>query len=71
MALTLKLILLESITSRATFPQTPPAIPTLLVAVVSSLLRGSKLIVDYHNYGHTILALTLGKDHRLVKIAQV
>jgi len=51
--------------------QNPPAIPVLLVLVVVCLLRGSKLIVDYHNYGHTILALSLGKGHALVQFSKV
>lgn len=51
--------------------QTPPAIPTLFVAVLSSILRGSKLIVDYHNYGHTLMAMSLGKKHFMVQLAKL
>ncbi|KAG6032949.1 hypothetical protein E4U41_007064 [Claviceps citrina] len=36
--------------------QNPPSIPTFHVALFVSLVRGSKVIVDWHNYGHTILA---------------
>jgi beta-1,4-mannosyltransferase len=36
--------------------QNPPSIPTFHVALLVSILRGSKLMVDWHNYGHTILA---------------
>ncbi|KAH7328065.1 glycosyl transferases group 1-domain-containing protein [Stachybotrys elegans] len=36
--------------------QNPPSIPTFHVALLVSLIRGSKLLVDWHNYGHTILA---------------
>ncbi|KAH0532169.1 hypothetical protein TsFJ059_000897 [Trichoderma semiorbis] len=36
--------------------QNPPSIPTFHVALFVSWLRGSKVIVDWHNYGHTILA---------------
>ncbi|XP_064406994.1 chitobiosyldiphosphodolichol beta-mannosyltransferase-like [Halichondria panicea] len=50
--------------------QTPPAIPTLAVMVLACAIRGSKLIVDYHNYGHTILALSLGRKHTLVLLAK-
>ncbi|UKZ73672.1 hypothetical protein TrVFT333_001322 [Trichoderma virens FT-333] len=34
----------------------PPSIPTFHVALFVSWVRGSKVIVDWHNYGHTILA---------------
>lgn len=46
--------------------QTPPAIPTLFVVVIASWLRGSKLIMDYHNYAHSLMALTLGPKHSIV-----
>ncbi|KFA60512.1 hypothetical protein S40285_07876 [Stachybotrys chlorohalonatus IBT 40285] len=36
--------------------QNPPSIPTFHVVLLVSLVRGSKLLVDWHNYGHTILA---------------
>ncbi|KAG5940895.1 hypothetical protein E4U53_007531 [Claviceps sorghi] len=36
--------------------QNPPSIPTFHVALIVSLVRGSKVVVDWHNYGHTILA---------------
>ncbi|KAG5980137.1 hypothetical protein E4U55_004360 [Claviceps digitariae] len=36
--------------------QNPPSIPTFHVALIVSLIRGSKVVIDWHNYGHTILA---------------
>ncbi|KAF4984849.1 hypothetical protein FZEAL_2 [Fusarium zealandicum] len=36
--------------------QNPPSIPTFHVALIVSLVRGSKIVVDWHNYGYTILA---------------
>ncbi|KAK2592422.1 mannosyltransferase [Conoideocrella luteorostrata] len=36
--------------------QNPPSIPTFHIALFVSLIRGSKVVIDWHNYGHTILA---------------
>lgn len=36
--------------------QNPPSIPTFHVALIVSIVRGSKVLVDWHNYGYTILA---------------
>jgi beta-1,4-mannosyltransferase len=49
--------------------QNPPSIPTLLIASVVCFLRGTKLIIDWHNFGYSILALKLGDGHPLVRIA--
>lgn len=49
--------------------QNPPCIPTMFVCWVVSIFNGSKLIIDWHNYGYTILGLTLGRNHKLVKLA--
>ncbi|KAL7750951.1 mannosyltransferase [Sorochytrium milnesiophthora] len=48
--------------------QNPPAIPTLLVAQLPRLLRGTRLIIDWHNLGFSILALRLGNEHPLVRV---
>jgi beta-1,4-mannosyltransferase len=49
--------------------QNPPSIPTLLIALIVCYLRGTRLIVDWHNFGYSILALKLGEGHPLVRIA--
>jgi beta-1,4-mannosyltransferase len=49
--------------------QNPPAIPTLVIALVAARLRRARLIVDWHNLGYTILALRLGPRHPLVRLA--
>lgn len=36
--------------------QNPPSIPTFHVALLVAIVRGSKVVVDWHNYGHSILA---------------
>ncbi|KAL5018140.1 hypothetical protein ScPMuIL_003862 [Solemya velum] len=50
--------------------QNPPAIPTLAVAWFVCVLRGSKLIIDWHNYAYTILRLSLGPSHLLVRFSK-
>jgi beta-1,4-mannosyltransferase len=50
--------------------QNPPAIPTLLVAQLVAQLRSSKLIIDWHNFGYSILALAHNEDSWVVKLAR-
>lgn len=49
--------------------QNPPSIPTLLIASVISFLRNTDLVIDWHNFGYSILALKLGASHPLVTIS--
>jgi len=42
--------------------QSPPAIPTVFILQVVCWLRSVKLIIDWHNLGYTLLALSLGKS---------
>lgn len=51
--------------------QNPPAIPSLMAAWCVCLIRRSKLIIDWHNYGYTILSLAVGNSHPLVKISNI
>nr|XP_011452682.2 chitobiosyldiphosphodolichol beta-mannosyltransferase [Crassostrea gigas] len=64
----LKLLLLPK--SGVIFLQNPPSIPTIAVCWIVCLLRGSKLFVDWHNYGYSILSLSLGNKHPLVKFSK-
>lgn len=50
--------------------QNPPSLPTLPVAWLACRLCGAKLVVDWHNLGHTLLAMSLGASHPLVYIAE-
>ncbi|ESO87135.1 hypothetical protein LOTGIDRAFT_210506 [Lottia gigantea] len=52
------------------FLQNPPSIPTLAVCWIVCLIRCSKLMVDWHNYGWTILGLNLGNGHLLVRFSK-
>jgi beta-1,4-mannosyltransferase len=47
--------------------QNPPAMPTLAIAWLAARLRGSRLVIDWHNLSHTIAAVQLGEHHRAVK----
>ena len=46
--------------------QTPPAVPALAVTWLVARLRGARLVIDWHNLAHTVLAVKLGPDHRAV-----
>ncbi|KAG8907752.1 mannosyltransferase [Tulasnella sp. 403] len=49
--------------------QNPPSIPTLAIVQLAAWMRGSNLILDWHNLGYSILALKLGDKHPLVRVA--
>lgn len=55
---------------RVVLVQNPPAIPTLLIALLAARLRRARLIVDWHNLGYTMLALRLERHHPLVGLAR-
>jgi len=48
--------------------QNPPSIPTLTVVRLACWLRKSAFVIDWHNFGYTLLALSLGSRHPLVQI---
>ncbi|KAG0614210.1 hypothetical protein M758_6G159000 [Ceratodon purpureus] len=48
--------------------QNPPSIPTLTVVKIACWLRQAAFVIDWHNFGYTILALSLGPRHLFVKI---
>ncbi len=50
--------------------QTPPAIPTLLIVWLVATFRRSRLVLDWHNLGWTLLALRHGTGHPFVRIAR-
>ncbi|KAJ5344437.1 hypothetical protein N7452_002441 [Penicillium brevicompactum] len=50
--------------------QNPPSIPTLAIASLVCFLRQSKLVIDWHNFGYSILALKLGQHHPLVRLSK-
>ncbi|KAK2614076.1 hypothetical protein N8I77_000934 [Diaporthe amygdali] len=51
--------------------QNPPSIPTLAVAWLTCTLRNTHLIIDWHNYGWTILEGTRGSSHPFVRVSKL
>lgn len=49
--------------------QNPPSIPTLAIASLVCFFRNTELVIDWHNFGYTILGLKLGQNHPLVRIS--
>ncbi|XP_053550439.1 chitobiosyldiphosphodolichol beta-mannosyltransferase isoform X2 [Bombina bombina] len=49
--------------------QNPPGLPSIAVAWLICRLRGSQLVIDWHNYGYSIMSLTNGPGHPIVRIA--
>ncbi|GAA6061018.1 hypothetical protein JCM10212_001074 [Sporobolomyces blumeae] len=52
------------------FVQNPPAIPTLPIVKLVSLVRGCRVVIDWHNTGYSMLSLRLGETHPAVKVAK-
>lgn len=50
--------------------QNPPAVPTLVICWLFKCLVRAKLIIDWHNYAHTIMALSVGKNNSLVQVTK-
>ncbi|KAF2966095.1 hypothetical protein GQX73_g7450 [Xylaria multiplex] len=50
--------------------QNPPSIPTLIISFLVSVLRNTQLMIDWHNYGWTILSGTKGASHPFVSLSK-
>ncbi|CAF0918519.1 unnamed protein product [Adineta ricciae] len=50
--------------------QNPPSIPAMFTALIIAKVRGARLIVDWHNYGYSMLALKHGAKHWIVQLCQ-
>ncbi|KAL8161385.1 hypothetical protein V2J09_012874 [Rumex salicifolius] len=48
--------------------QNPPSVPTLVAVRWASWLRRSAFIVDWHNFGYTLLALSVGRRSQFVAV---
>lgn len=70
-ALTLLMVLISLRKPKFILCQNPPAIPTVMVVYVYCLFaRSTKMIIDWHNYTHTILAITSSSGSPIVKFAK-
>jgi beta-1,4-mannosyltransferase len=48
--------------------QNPPSIPALAVVWLACVLRGSTMVIDWHNLGFSVLGMSLGPRHPFVKV---
>lgn len=46
------------------------SIPALLAVWLAARCRGSRMVIDWHNFGFTVLAHSLGPSHIFVSIAR-
>ncbi len=71
LALRLAWILLRAVRRPvAILVQNPPALPAAVLAAVAARLRGTALIVDWHNLSAAMLAMRLGRSHFLVRAVE-
>ena len=49
--------------------QNPPSIPNLMAIWLASIVKRYKIVIDFHNYGYTILALNV-KNKMIIKVAK-
>ena len=50
--------------------QNPPGMPSLIVVQIMKYVRNSKLVIDWHNFGYTLMKLNLG-DSKIVQGAEI
>jgi beta-1,4-mannosyltransferase len=51
------------------FMQNPPSIPVMAIARLISWASGGKFVIDFHNFGYTMLAMKFGDSHFFVRFA--
>ncbi|KAM6914430.1 chitobiosyldiphosphodolichol beta-mannosyltransferase [Lycodopsis pacificus] len=62
-------VLLKMETQSHILMQNPPGLPGMAVAWLVCVVRGSSFVIDWHNYGFTVMALSLGETP-LVRLAR-
>ncbi|KAI9253736.1 hypothetical protein EDC94DRAFT_636553 [Helicostylum pulchrum] len=50
--------------------QNPPSIPTLLIGRFVGTMRKAWFIIDWHNFGYSMLGMKLGSNHLVVRLAK-
>ncbi|KAF7732336.1 mannosyltransferase [Apophysomyces ossiformis] len=55
---------------RGLYPKNPPALPTLIIARFIAFARQAWLIIDWHNFGYSILGVKLGHRHPVVRFSK-
>lgn len=69
-ALSLLIALLSITKPNIILCQNPPSIPTLGICYLYSLMVRCKFIIDWHNYGHTIMTLSASPRDPIVRLAK-
>ncbi|XP_062562556.1 chitobiosyldiphosphodolichol beta-mannosyltransferase [Armigeres subalbatus] len=69
-ALTLLMVLVSIRKPKFVLCQNPPAIPTIVVVYIYCFFARSKMIIDWHNYTHTILAIASSPKSPVVRLAK-
>lgn len=71
-ALTLLMVLISIRKPKFILCQNPPAIPTVVVVYAYCFFARSKMVIDWHNYTHTILAMasSSGSKSPIVRLAK-
>jgi beta-1,4-mannosyltransferase len=67
---TLWLLLVRTPRPDAVLVQNPPTVPTLLAGWIAARMRGSLFVIDWHNFGYTMLAPRLDPAHFVVRLAK-
>ncbi|KAM7332995.1 hypothetical protein ACRRTK_006315 [Alexandromys fortis] len=52
------------------FLQNPPGLPAIAVCWLVGCMCGSRLVIDWHNYGYSIMGLVHGPRHPIVLLAK-
>jgi beta-1,4-mannosyltransferase len=66
----LRMLLVGTPRADAVLVQNPPTVPTLLAAWLAARMRGSAFIIDWHNFGYTMLTTRLEPEHFVVQLAK-